>query len=436
MRSLCAIVPASILSAACLLTACHVSSRVLPPPRTCIKIRAAGRPQRRLARLAAGLSGVAVCRSRHQAQANSATLTVAQSQASLRSGRRKAQITGPALIRWKVVLTWLRAQGSNRLAAPLWRSGPIRRTDLYAAWLAALEWHQRHLRHSGHAELSDYLQFAFILWKGTCQPALRRFGKDLLHDLAIRYRQAHPIPDARAPIEEFFDAAAALYYLHQIRVPFPDLERQIAILSRDLEPSRLLRNSRAPWNATASSVLDALVDLYFLERLGLHIPIDYGTVRTQAVAWPYRTVTSLGARRFDDQTYLVTHTVYVLSDFATHAPVINLDRQRRYLRQWVDYYFRIRDVETLGEITDSLKILGSDYHDPLIRRLVLRLLESQTVDGSWGGTGYDQAHTAWTALNGLVEYRWSGHNQRRSHPGEESHDFSHHAHDGGSDRGR
>jgi len=396
--------PLVILLATCYLTSCRISSPVFPSHPPCMDIRSQDTGQRRLAVLAAGLSGVAVCRSRKPA---ASVLIVSTKKASLRFGHRTARIMGPALIRWKVIVTWLNAHGSHRLVEPLWPSSPVRRLDLYASWLAALEWHQRHLKGSGPAELSDYLQFAFILWKGTRQPALRRFGKEMLHDLAVQYVASHPIPDARDPIEEFFDAAAALYYLHRIRVPFPDLERQVEILSRALEPSRLLRNSRTPWNATASSVLDALVDLYFMAKLGLHMPIDYRTVRRQAIQWAYQPATNLGPTRFDDQTYLVTHTVYVLSDFVSHMPPDSMDRQRRYLRRWASYYLRIRDIETVGEIADSLKILATTYRDPLLRRLVVTLLQSQTANGSWGGTGYDRAHTAWTAFNGLIEYRWT-----------------------------
>ena len=72
----------------------------------------------------------------------------------------------------------------------------------------------------------------------------------------------------------------------------------------------------------------------------------------------------------------------------------------------------------MGEFLDTLKSFGLTTEDPLIRSGMTFIMARQHADGSWGDRddedAYTPYHSTWTAINGLMDYAWSG--ERASFP--------------------
>jgi hypothetical protein len=292
------------------------------------------------------------------------------------------------------------------------------RRQLRRAWMGGLGWMIKGALTGDAGKLSDYMQVFLIVWRSAAHAPLRRLGRRVGTDLAARYKRIVKLPTLKSAVEVIYDAAAGLVLLNDLGERHPKLRKALAEVIGALPKRKLLRQAGQAWHAEAEGVLDALVDLYFLERLDLPLPTDYVDVVLKAVSWPLRPLMELGGVQYDVQTYLVTHTIYVLSEF----DILELDpkqlpRQTNYLISNVDYYLDLKDVETVGEIGDCLKILGFGYESEPIRRIVSALIGWQNEDGSWGkiedADDYVRYHSTWTAFNGILEYEFSAKGPKR-----------------------
>src|SRR5205085_1132910 len=111
---------------------------------------------------------------------------------------------------------------------------------------------------------------------------------------------------------------------------------------------------------------------------------------------------------FIDAVYSITHVVYTLNDYWTYRldPRL-LPQEYEFLKADLPEAVAVRDADMLGEIMDSLKSVGLDDSDPLIREGTEFLLSHQNGDGRWGDTDddiYDRYHATETAVNGLCDY--------------------------------
>lgn len=301
--------------------------------------------------------------------------------------------------------------GSVKPSPPLWIGSLYTRDQLHDALAAGVHWLQARAQRTGAFELSDLQQVFLILRESARDPALRRLAAQVGPQLARRFRRLVPLPRATTPVEQLYDHAAGTYFGRRFGVTAsPRYRRALATAFRGADPRRLLRRTSAA--DPARDLLDELVDLYFPFKLDLPLPARYADVVTRAARYPFRSPGGETALQLEDRIYLATHIVYVLSDFnESGLREVELHRVVQFLEQVGPLILAADDVETLGEVGDALKIVGRDYTDPLVRRIVRRLLRRQNPDGSWGKMrdkdSYRRYHTTWTCFNGLLEYRFA-----------------------------
>jgi hypothetical protein len=306
------------------------------------------------------------------------------------------------------------APGSMRPPRPLWMGSRYNRDQLLDALAAGVHWLLAKAQRTGAFELSDLQQVFLILRESARDPALRRLAAKVGPQLSHRFRQLAPLPRATTTVAKLFDHAAGTYFAQRFGVTTPPkYTKALALAFGGAPPKRLLRRTAtATASDPARDLLDELVDLYFPYKLGLPLPVRYADVVTRAARYPFRMQDHETALQLEDRMYLATHIVYVLSDFnESGLNEADLPRVVRFLERASKVFLAADDVETLGEVGDALKIVGRGYKDPLIRRVVERLLRAQNPDGSWGDMrdkdSYRRYHTTWTCFNGLLEFRFS-----------------------------
>jgi len=311
----------------------------------------------------------------------------------------------------RVLLTTV-VPSSVRPPRPLWIGSRYNRDQLHDALAAGVHWLLTKAQRTGAFELSDLQQVFLILRESARDPALRRLAAKVGPQLSRRFRRLAPLPRASNKAEKLFDHAAGTYFAQRFGVAAPPpYTRALTEAFRRAPPQRLLRRRTNEANI-ARDLLDELVDLYFPYKLGLHLPVRYIDIVTRAARYPYQMQDSETVLALEDRMYLATHVVYVLSGFnESGLREAELAKVVRFLERAGKVFLAADDVETLGEVADSLKIVGRDYKDPMIRRIVQRLLQAQNPDGSWGNMrdkdAYRRYHTTWTCFNGLLEYRFA-----------------------------
>jgi len=169
-------------------------------------------------------------------------------------------------------------------------------------------------------------------------------------------------------------------------------------------------------------LLDALVTTFSGDRYGVHLGASLAEVMALVPRMrPYRGAEDGKNKDFIDIAYAVTHVVYALNDYGTYRLRPEwLPDEFGFLKENLGQVIMENDPETMGEFLDTLKSFGLTEADPLIRTGMAFIMARQHIDGSWGDRGDDDGdeytpyHATWTAINGLMDYAWSG--ERASFP--------------------
>ena len=153
---------------------------------------------------------------------------------------------------------------------------------------------------------------------------------------------------------------------------------------------------------------DALVTAHTADRYGVTLGAHYADIlKWLPTLRPYSVVGPATDPEFIDALYAVTHVVYTLDDFWKYRlnPRL-LPQEYEFLKSSLPKAIAVRDADMVGEILDSLKCLGLDDSDQLIREGTEFLLAHQNRDSSWDDDDdvYDKYHATETAVNGLCEY--------------------------------
>jgi len=285
------------------------------------------------------------------------------------------------------------------------------RRHLHVAMLAGLEWMIHDALGGDSGKLSDYLQVFYILRESAASRALRSLGRVMSNRISLRYKKIVKVPGGVNSPGKLYDAAAGLFLIKALGRRHDGLRRALTRLFAEVTRKKQIPGIGKGWQNRANAVLDCLVDLYFVHELGLPCPVPFKEVVARALKWNFKDMSELNNEEFDIQTYLVTHIIYVLSDFNLYK--LDSDMllpEESYLKRHLDYYLSIRDVETVGEFGDCFKILGRSYETPQVRKIVRSLLEWQNEDGSWGDVdesdSYVRYHSTWTGFNGLLEFEF------------------------------
>jgi len=363
-------------------------------------------------------------------------------------GRRLYAITA--------VLAVFTLAGCNSPAdAPLWPGAKYTEGDRSKALMRALRYIDRSASDPKNfaAQGSDYLYCFYSIANTTRDSALLTKAEQFGHEYAQRWTKAHCSIPADASADDVVELvygwlSASLLGQSDARIK-PELrraaERYIAIDYLLFDPTKEPPPSDIPtacsydsvWNRRGSTVckqcgralqmrskydiwLDALVVTYWGDRYGIRLGASYRDVLQWMPAMrPYLDRGQTSESNFKDTIYALTHLVYTLNDYEQYRiPRELLPAEYSFMKRNLKEAIALQDPETMGEFLDTLKRFGLTTSDEVIRTGMTYLLATQRPNGTWSDLNekdpYTLYHSAWTAIDGLMDYRWQG--ERLSFP--------------------
>jgi hypothetical protein len=292
----------------------------------------------------------------------------------------------------------------------------------------------------------DLLWCFYTLSQTAADPWLKRTAWDMGRERARRWRRDNPRVPANADADDIATLVFGSYAADRLgarddamkpalieaahkfsSVDFLKFDPAAGVIPDNIEAAcedDAPANSRAaqsgdcaepPGTMSPYEVLtDALVTAYSGERYGVRLGASLAEVTALLPRMrPYRADGNAGNTSFIDVTYAITHVVYTLNDYGKYRLRPEwLPDEYAYLRDNLPRAIKDNDPETLGEFLDTLKSFGMTEQDPLIRQGMAFIMARQHTDGSWGERdrkdAYTPYHSTWTAINGLMDYAWSG----------------------------
>ena len=301
-------------------------------------------------------------------------------------------------------------------------------------------------RRSTFARFSGHLLPAFYFIATTSRDAaLRRGALAAGRERARYWKQQWYLRRQKLDADAVLDAISAGYAAEQLGIPHRRIRRQleaaiarcstVELLGFDPVSENIPRNipeececgvvnergrrrcracrRRLTPRSRYEVWYHALINLYFCECYGLHLPVSRADVmRLLPTLRPYPRPRSSCYR---DAIYAVTHVVYTLNDYnRSRLPARLLRRERAFLKSSLPWAIRQGEPDTVGEIVDSLAGCGVEDADPLMQKGRAFLLERQCDDGGWGDEDdeYGRFHSVWTCIDGLRDYCWRGRRSR------------------------
>ena len=163
---------------------------------------------------------------------------------------------------------------------------------------------------------------------------------------------------------------------------------------------------------SADDLCENLISYHFACRSGLVDPAPLLWSLELASVYEYQDPRELSVDQLVDQDNLLTHVVYVMSDYGRlRLPSERFKVERAALLKLLERARLEVDFEGVAEALDALLIVGVPDDAPELARGRSWLLSEQQDDGSWSLRGfdfYDRYHSTWTALNGLRRFRFRG----------------------------
>jgi len=275
-----------------------------------------------------------------------------------------------------------------------------------------LERSQERLAQAEYA--SDFLEFFYELATSAQDPELRRaaraagrsFGRRFLEGLATA-TDADELTDqigVLALLPAFGLKSTEL--THRTAEAWPRFELRDRL---EVVPGELCRNP--------DRLCDAVIAVHFAARAGLASRVQLRWILSQAARYDYRPPAELDEDRKLFQDNLVTHVIYVISDYGRLSLAkLPMRRERGYLRRGLPRLMIEGDVELVSEFVDSQRILGLSDKTPSLARALHWLLRHQDLTGGFRGRDtdsyYDRYHSTWTAINAIRRFRFEGQGPR------------------------
>lgn len=284
-----------------------------------------------------------------------------------------------------------------------------------AVW-AAYTWM---VRQSGRQEVvaeygTDFMEFYYELSTSARDPRLREAARLQGRTATLRYLRI--MGPASNPTEAL-DLISAASLSEEFGIRSPLLARLAHQAGTGFDFEDLYSVHPGVTIEDPDVICDAIICLHFARRADL--------TDGEALQWAIslaRTHVYGDPRQMEpddviDQDNLVTHVVYVLSDYGRLSLAgCALTREREYMIAQLPRVVRQGDVELTSEFVDSLRILGVGDEHRAVSAARSWLLTVQNPDGSFGDPGaedfYDRYHSTWTALNALRDFRFQGRGPR------------------------
>jgi hypothetical protein len=157
---------------------------------------------------------------------------------------------------------------------------------------------------------------------------------------------------------------------------------------------------------------DALIYSYMGDRFGVTLGAHWVDVARWFPAMrPYPKAGEAADGVVYDAIYAVTHLIYTYNDYGLNrvSPACFPD-EYAYLRDGLAAAIARHDAETVGEYLDTLRAFGLGFDDPGLSAAAAFVFSRRAGDGGFGDPHerdlYTRYHSAWTAIDGLREYRW------------------------------
>jgi hypothetical protein len=160
---------------------------------------------------------------------------------------------------------------------------------------------------------------------------------------------------------------------------------------------------------------NALINSFFAYKAGVTLGCDFPKIITHLPEMrPYKGHDLCASwEDYNDQCYLVTHVIYVLSNWGE----LTLDKNAFPH----EYFFIIRnlpihmhtgDIHLISEFIECLRIFGAPDSNERIKEGINFLLENQNADGSWdssaGSDPYTVYHATMCACQAMLAHRYGG----------------------------
>jgi hypothetical protein len=262
---------------------------------------------------------------------------------------------------------------------------------------------------------SDLLWCFFTISHTARDRALSAAAGRMGHDLAKRWRQSHRHVPRDAGPHEIYQLVAGAYSADRLGLPAPRFKAELRAAARRFGAREYLgfdapREPPRPDDPRRYDVwTDALITTYFGDAYDIRLGARYRDV----LKWLPR------LRPYDghdedlefDAFNAVTHVIYTLNRYHERrvAPSL-LPEEFAFIRRKLDQAIEDDDPQTVGEALDCLKAAGFE-DDPQVAKGMAYLVSSQRPDGTWAGDEddlYSEYHAAWTAIDGLRDYRFHG----------------------------
>ena len=152
-------------------------------------------------------------------------------------------------------------------------------------------------------------------------------------------------------------------------------------------------------NSRFRTMSNALINSFYAYKAG----IDFGTPFLSVLKHlpelrPYQGHHELSWEEYNDQCYLVTHVVFVLSNWGELALDKNMfPHEYFFIVRNLPIHLHTGDIHLVSEFLECLRIFGTKDSNDKIQEGISFLLDSQAKDGSWDSGKASDAYTAYHA---------------------------------------
>ncbi len=261
----------------------------------------------------------------------------------------------------------------------------------------------------------DLLWCLYTLSTVPADPKIRELAAPMAREAAKNWLKLHGSLRDNAGPQDLVDLATGAYAAGKLGFDTAGLVQLVGQRAGKIDVKDYFGfDPRQEGPPAGKNRFDLWCDALITAQAGQIIGVTLGVPFPDVIRWlpamrPYPAVAE--DPDFYSTMYSITHAIYTINNYGQFA--VNRECLRpefEYLRGNLDEAIRRKDPETMGEFLDTLRAFGMTDRDAEIQRGVEYLLSTQNADGSWGDPNdkdiYNRYHSTWTAVDGLLEYRF------------------------------